>query len=196
MVSRGDVYFTTSNDGWIVSPAGDELAATHDGAKTWQDVALLPPSAAEVYGDYNTTYHLPTLQDNMHGYLEVEFSYGSEFSSGARSVCVLFSTNEGGRTWKFGRKLPDVTLTQFASGGMETGSDAAASEVADNVWVAASVRGRKTLVLTRTPLAPGQAGGATMRVDVSKYQDLYGLRHSAQITFTDALHCCVLPGRR
>src|SRR5216684_2501104 len=33
MVSRGDVYFTTSNDGWIVSPAGDELAATHDGAK-------------------------------------------------------------------------------------------------------------------------------------------------------------------
>jgi len=33
----GVVYFATAQDGWVVSPPGDVLYVTHDGAKSWQN---------------------------------------------------------------------------------------------------------------------------------------------------------------
>jgi probable HAF family extracellular repeat protein len=178
MVSRGSAYFSTPKVGWIVSPEGDELDVTHDGSNTWDEVSLTPPLAMK---GYMTTYHLPRLIDTIHGYIE------AEFSDGTKTVRTLFSTSDGGITWKFDRRLPEVRY--------------AASQLFDSVWIAASaavpgsessVPGRE-LRLTKVPLAGDIAEAEASRADVAKFEGLRGLGRS-EISFADISHGWVLPG--
>ena len=87
--TAGDVRFGSLLDGWIVSPEGDELTATHDGGNTWEKTELIAPGHA----NENATYELPTLTNARSGYLAVKYS-GLE-----AETLVIFKTQDGGRTW-------------------------------------------------------------------------------------------------
>lgn len=91
----GPICFTSPNDGWLISNGGaDELYTTHDGAKSWQEVVLAPPSGM---GAVRTTFQeLPLFQDSRNGYLAVSYS-GAE---GTPAKLVVYVTRSSGKHWQ------------------------------------------------------------------------------------------------
>jgi photosystem II stability/assembly factor-like uncharacterized protein len=97
--TAGDMLFTTQNDGWTASEDG--LFVTQDGGKNWQEIA--PPAPVE-REKARAIPHLPIFRDRDHGFLEVEYSgWGID-------LLDLFSTLDGGRTWKSDKVVP-LSLT-------------------------------------------------------------------------------------
>lgn len=90
----GTVRFINREDGWVLSPDGDDLYVTHDGAKTWQKISLGAP--AEAGPTISATYDLPVFGGATHGYLPV--TYAGREGSGLK--LVAFVTDDAGRTWK------------------------------------------------------------------------------------------------
>jgi photosystem II stability/assembly factor-like uncharacterized protein len=96
---NGRVGFVDSNNGWTISPEGDELYVTHDGATTWTEVSLTAPPG--MHSTAQPTYELPIFQDSRHGFLPVSFS-GPDDSN---AELVLFATADGGATWRRNREM-------------------------------------------------------------------------------------------
>src|ERR1700690_2868467 len=57
----GRLRFIDHQNGWIVSPEGDELGVTHDGGKTWTQVSLTAPP--QVRPAETVVYHLPVFAE-------------------------------------------------------------------------------------------------------------------------------------
>jgi len=113
----GRIHFTTTKDGWVAGGPGDEhLYATHDGAKSWQEVTLKAPAEAgkALYPNYEQP---PVFESSRRGFLPVIFS-GPE---GTQSGLVLFASADEGRSWN-----PDRALS------VGEGSDWRPSTVADS----------------------------------------------------------------
>jgi photosystem II stability/assembly factor-like uncharacterized protein len=147
----GPVTLITPQFGWLVgSGVNSKLFVTRDGAKTWQAVELDSPmktdqlrtadrnvqrfqesyykslTAAEAAhaskwkdSAHHTyaSYELPSFQDRQHGYVSVTYP----------GVVVLFSTDDGGITWK-----PERAVTGLAE--HEQGK-IVPSAIADSTWI-------------------------------------------------------------
>jgi photosystem II stability/assembly factor-like uncharacterized protein len=93
--TAGNIMFTTSQDGWVAG--GDGLFMTRDAGKHWKEV--VPHAPATLQGA-RAIYESPIFPDNNHGFLKVEYQQQDA------ETTVLFSTLNGGRTWKLNKVLP------------------------------------------------------------------------------------------
>ena len=96
--SAGEMLFTTQNDGWIEGQDG--LFVTYDGAKTWKEVALPQPEKAEQDPVY-LKGSMPIFPDKDQGFMVAEYR-----RAGTIETTVLFSSHDGGHTWKPDKVLP------------------------------------------------------------------------------------------
>jgi photosystem II stability/assembly factor-like uncharacterized protein len=134
----GIIRFISPNDGWLAGGPGDEhLYVTHDGSKSWQESSLkAPPETGKAI---HPLYDSPIFADSKNGFLPVTYS-GPE---GAGLSLVLFSTHDGGNTWKLDRVLPRLPEIY---GGMPF-----PSAVADSVLLTVYGTGRVRPRLTAVP---------------------------------------------
>ena len=94
----GEMLFTTQNEGWLEGQDG--ILVTHDGAKTWKEVALPKPEKTE----HDPVYlkgSLPLFPDKDHGFMVAEYRREGDIDK-----TVLFSSRNGGHTWKADKVLP------------------------------------------------------------------------------------------
>lgn len=95
------VVFVNPTDGWLAGDSGTggsgNMYRTRDGGKTWQGADLQDPSAA---GLVHTAYGMLCFTDAKHGSVPVTFSPMS-----GQSTLVLFTTADGGSTWKAAQVL-------------------------------------------------------------------------------------------
>jgi photosystem II stability/assembly factor-like uncharacterized protein len=143
----GQIRFISPAEGWLLSRSRTELLVTRDGAKSWQQVSLSPPTSARASGQ--AIYDLPTFKDSKNGFLPV--IYGG--SSVQKSVAVLYATVDGGENWKPDRtlaKIGDVPLGDFVSTAMVGSS-----------WIAANTAEGKNPTIIQV------ASGATVEAHVT-----------------------------
>jgi len=87
----GELSFPTARDGWLAGGiAHERLFASHDGGKTWKQVAPKPAIA----GAASTAYALPTFTSATDGVLSVSLA------AGTRSTLAFETTYDGGRSWQ------------------------------------------------------------------------------------------------
>jgi len=146
------VVFASRNDGWELddgarSPRSGSLFVTHDGSRSWQQVILPGPKP----GEANSTYSLPIFTDKDHGFLTVEYS-GAEIHTVA-----LFSSTNGGHTWKQDKVLPfdphaaftavnsEWKALRFADNRLSLGVPSATSSPSGGGAVDAEINGVKSL---------------------------------------------------
>lgn len=99
--------FATATTGWLAGGAGgDELYATHDGGKSWQGQDVAVP--ASTGGANRPAYGRPEFKDTRRGFIPVVFSPENYSSGSQTSTLVLFSTHNGGQSWKPDRALPNL----------------------------------------------------------------------------------------
>ena len=114
---------------------------------------------------------MPALQDANQGFLSVTYSGGV----GVKAVAVLFTTDDGGRTWK-----ADRTLTGLNSMPMGNG---VSSAVVGDKWITANLIGDNNPVLTSI------GAGATVN---SISNDAPGYYGAHQLSFISPLHGWIL----
>lgn len=148
--SKGPIRFINAHDGWILSPEGDELYVTHDGAKTWQTLSLHAPP--ELPGPVGATYALPTFEDSNHGFLLVSY-FGPNTPT---STLVLFSSGDGGQNWKLNRVLP----------GFAPSTSMPPSTVSQSNLITGAISDHR---LTLTMLAPGSKTPSSTSADISNF---------------------------
>jgi photosystem II stability/assembly factor-like uncharacterized protein len=101
------VLFVNSTDGWMAGQdvGGHGFYHSRDGGKTWEGVDVPAPSShssvltRETYGTLRFT-------DAKHGSIPVIFSPVTDGTKG--STLVLFTTIDGGKSWKADRVLPNL----------------------------------------------------------------------------------------
>jgi photosystem II stability/assembly factor-like uncharacterized protein len=175
--TAGLIRFVTTLDGWVVSTPFDDLAVTHDGAKSWQRVLFQSPPQAKLSDNAMPTYDLPVFADGKQGFMLTGYADGD---SGA---LVLYASRDNGKNWTQEKILPDL--------------EEAAVVIVDTSWIAASITNKqRTLILTRA----GISGGSVDRVsaDVSNISGLHGvggLLGSEELSFTDTKHGWILAGQ-
>ncbi len=136
----GSVTLVTPRDGWLAGgPGNTELYATHDGGNSWQQLDMKAPK--EVSPATNATYNSPIFEDAQRGFLPVTYSGAEDTESAA----VLFSTKDGGRTWR-----PESILRNPKEGSM---GRTVLSTVVDSTWVIALTPGH--LVFSRLGASAG-----------------------------------------
>lgn len=97
--------FATPSTGFLAGGAGgDWLYVTHDAGKTWQEQNIPPPKS--VIGATHPTYDRPEFQDEKHGFISVTFSPEIFGEGGQVSDLVLFTTDNGGQSWRPERVVP------------------------------------------------------------------------------------------
>jgi photosystem II stability/assembly factor-like uncharacterized protein len=154
----GPMLMVTPQFGWAVGAGTDSpLEVTRDGGRTWQTVSLESPVETDQMREYDrrraafwtsfkrsnsprakergakalsqhqtyAAYDLPVFKDPKHGNISVTYP----------GVVVLFTTNDGGITWK-----PDRILTGLRE--HSTGSKVA-SVVADSAWITGTAPGKE-----------------------------------------------------
>jgi photosystem II stability/assembly factor-like uncharacterized protein len=98
----GQILLVTPGDGWLLGgPADGRLFATHDGTNSWLEVKVDRPNDISKEASL-TSYPLPTFQDGTHGFLPVTYS---GVGVDVKSTTVLFSTDDGGRSWRTDRMV-------------------------------------------------------------------------------------------
>jgi photosystem II stability/assembly factor-like uncharacterized protein len=172
--SAGPIMFTTLKDGWILGPDHTQLDVTHDGSKSWQEVKLRAPLLAhagtgEAYG-----YDLPTFEDADHGYLMASFADSDRIA--------LFTTADGGLTWKAEGMLPHTEESEIA--------------ISHSSWIAASIPLHgSSLTLTTVPLRNIASQPTAVRADISHITGTHALGGNAEcLDFSDDAHGWVLAG--
>lgn len=97
--------FVNSTDGWM---AGDSGAGgfyhSRDGGNTWEGIDLQLPSPSSL--PTRAAYGPLRFTDPKHGSIAVVFSPITDQTKG--STLVLFTTVDGGKSWKADRVLPDL----------------------------------------------------------------------------------------
>lgn len=162
----GSVVFTTPNDGWVRGESArfdysGQLFVTHDGSKSWRRVLLPGPGP----NNANSFYGVPVFQDPEHGFLTVQYS-----GPGIEST-ALFSSKDGGRTWK-----RDAVLQR-------SGADHDIVTVAGLEWRTLRLKERR--IILSWPLTSSSV--------TSSLVDL-NLAHLVGATFVDKVHGWVLTG--
>ncbi len=116
----GDIRAYPNGDVWVVGGAGGdlELAVSHKGGNGFEDVSL--PAPREFGSDREPSYTLPIFEDSLHGYEAATYQDFGE----KKSSCVLFATEDGGRTWR-----KDRILSNLIAG------EKVASTVAGSTWI-------------------------------------------------------------
>lgn len=141
----GSIGLVTTDEGWLVGGPDDlRFYMTHDGAKSWQRIALPAPAGIYSVADpmqvqvaTKPAYGLPTFRDAKDGFVVATYSGYSP----VKSAAVLFKTMDGGRTWK-----PDKIITGLPEG---TVGWKLSSAVADSTWVVAKTRREKLPTLLK-----------------------------------------------
>jgi len=106
-----DMVAPTDKDLWLAGGRDSKLVATHDGADTFQEVSLPVPLGIDP-DDY-PTYSLPVFTDSLNGYEGVMYTGGN----GDKSAMALFTTTDGGHTWKPDRILSNLMKVLRAEDG-------------------------------------------------------------------------------
>jgi photosystem II stability/assembly factor-like uncharacterized protein len=99
--TSGGVQFIDERNGWVDSGM-NELWATHDGGRSWEEVSLKPPPTLGI-DKLSARYRLPLFSNNKQGALLVDFSLPpADPETDKRGTDVaLYSTADAGKTWKF-----------------------------------------------------------------------------------------------
>ncbi|MFZ0730997.1 MAG: glycoside hydrolase domain-containing protein [Candidatus Sulfotelmatobacter sp.] len=103
----GKFRFVTPTEGWLVGDDEGNLFVTQDAGDKWVPVNL--PKPKDLGPDRGSAYDLPLFTDASHGFLTVRYEIGPE-QGPITSTLVLFSTSDGGKTWKENTRikgLPD-----------------------------------------------------------------------------------------
>ncbi|HZW95529.1 MAG TPA: hypothetical protein VFF64_21440 [Candidatus Eremiobacteraceae bacterium] len=103
--------FVTAKNGWIAGGGQPEsdLYVTHDGGDSWSQVVVKPPTTVkiEVWPPAENgvwpDYQLPFFVSPARGFL-----IGSYWDGSGGPTNVLFSTDDGGMTWRFERVFPGL----------------------------------------------------------------------------------------
>ena len=123
----GSVHFASANEGWLCGGSDDSLYRTQDGGTHWQQVSVPAPS------DANESYELPVFTDEKHGILSVLFD------GPTKTERMLFSTSDGGQTWK--------ARVQAAQGDLARQPDT----IVGSLWLGATATRYDRMVLTAFP---------------------------------------------
>lgn len=169
-------YFVTTKTGWLAGGPEEQLFVTHDGGENWEKVSLKVPPQAQAVKQAVPGYDLPVFEDANRGFLMVSYSNGSDFA------LVLFSTNDGGQTWKPNRTLPSV-------------EESAVMVVRANWFAAAISQHGDTLTLTKVPLTDAASLAVAMKASlghISGVRRLGGMHN--ELTLADETHGWVLAG--
>ena len=162
----GPFEFTTPEQAWLTGGPDDELYRTEDGGKHWRQISVPTPS------DSNSTYELPTFRDPQHGLLSVLFE------STVDTKRILFSTDDGGRTWE--------REAELAEGNSARMPDA----VTGGVWISCSSAMVHELVLRTFEEATKSNRSITADIGDERLGTVF------QIDFPDALHGWVIVSLR
>ncbi len=171
--SAGEIYFHNKNDGWILSPDQTELDATHDGSKSWQEISLLAPEFSTAKGEHPYSYFLPIFEDETRGFLLASFP---------KADPVLFSTSDGGRTWKPGKTVPvgDSSAVEIVGSG--------------SIVLGASIPLRThSLTVTAIPLN-SPSGAVSTKADISSLAAQHETHDIDALDFVDREHGWALGG--
>jgi photosystem II stability/assembly factor-like uncharacterized protein len=103
----GRPVFATAQDGWVAGNGGPKgMYSTHDGGKNWQDeepfLGNLPPSLPT-----NPRYGDAKFTDAKHGFLPIWLGPANDAEEPRGTAIALFTTSDGGQTWKLDRALTD-----------------------------------------------------------------------------------------
>jgi photosystem II stability/assembly factor-like uncharacterized protein len=128
----GPIRFVTAKQGWLAGGPDDELYRSDDGGESWQPVTL--PAPQQMHSTAQASYGLPTFQDNDHGFLSVGFSGPDD----AKQVLAMFTTQDGGRSWKLATTV-------------QKDNAAVATTVAASSWITAGIANRKLSLQAITP---------------------------------------------
>jgi photosystem II stability/assembly factor-like uncharacterized protein len=105
----GPISFTSVLDGWLASYWDDSLYVTHDGAKSWQKVALIPPADLPE-PRYPRVFGLPIFKDSRNGYVAVDYAA----AEGTPWKLVVYATYSGGSSWQPVKTLSIPDYVPFA----------------------------------------------------------------------------------
>jgi photosystem II stability/assembly factor-like uncharacterized protein len=120
------IRFVTPSDGWTAGGApGDELYVTRDGGTSWERQTVSSPP---IFRSSDPLYDLPFF-DGPRGILAVSFS-------GNPSGVAVFSSGDGGRSWKLTRSVQSPSSVEI---DMPIPSDVVGSET----WIAAASDGSR-----------------------------------------------------
>jgi photosystem II stability/assembly factor-like uncharacterized protein len=130
--AAGPIRFVTPTDGWAEGGPTEDVTqgiyVTRDGGRDWDLVTLKAPT--ETLPKTNPTYQLPHFVDKDTGFLLATFSEPNDESP----KLVLFTTKDGGRTWKFGSALDEGGTSWHAT-------------VEGSQWLAAGCPGGKPTIV-------------------------------------------------
>ncbi len=105
----GDIRAYPNGEIWVTGDPGandegkaQELVVSRDGGNSFEEVSLDAPK--EIAPADDPTYGLPVFEDNLRGYEAVTYSGGN----GDKSAKVLFTSEDGGHTWKPDRILSNL----------------------------------------------------------------------------------------
>lgn len=97
--------FISPSTGWIAGGPDLELYVTRDAGDSWRKVSL--PAPPGVSNDFWVVSNLPVFEGERRGFLWTQYPTGPP-SDPNQSILVLFATDDGGSTWKQGRKTSAV----------------------------------------------------------------------------------------
>jgi len=151
----GKLLFTSTQNGWLAGgPGGGHLYVTRDGCNSWQEVNLTPPAEAGPLA-FHVLEGPPAFSSDGRGFVAASYA-GHE---GEGSKLIVFSTGDGGATWKPIKILPEPGF----GGDLPVGAS-----ISDSVLLAPT--GKQKVVVTAVPLS----GALTSSTAVS-YNNVLGL---------------------
>jgi photosystem II stability/assembly factor-like uncharacterized protein len=198
----GRIRFVSPEEGWLVPMlpsywmlAGSRMAlyVTRDGAKSWQQLSLAAP--ADVPARAWVFYDLPTFKDSKHGYLPVFYDdvpsrlgglRRKDKGSDEKSFAVLYTTVDGGETWKPERTVANIGAAQVG--------DFVATAMVGSSWIISNTAGDKDPTITSVAngatveanpgAAPGYFGAQQLSF-VSRRRGWALLKHGRLLSTTD-----------
>lgn len=133
----GEILLQENRNGWLTHDDGRELYTTLDGGRSFHVVTLQEPSGIPFSVDPEfTVYNLPIFEDNLRGYETALYTN----DQGSKSAMVLFTTNDGGKTWTVDRKLTGL--------GASSPGTLAMTSMTDSTWIVPIASGTQPTLVT------------------------------------------------
>lgn len=105
----GPLRFTSLKDGWLTGQGNEELWATHDGGRTWQEI-LLPPLCPECFP---TLSGVPKFLDQSDALVAAKA--GGGYGGSELLTVGTYVTQDGGHSWQLNDVWKPPTSTAFVS---------------------------------------------------------------------------------